>query len=709
MATVATRAAKRDLAPDWRDALREAVRRFAVRSWGVLLVGLSLGGAVALATHDTNDPSLSTAAGGPPTNWLGAFGAYSSDSLLLLFGLGAVFLLPVVAIAGLRMIRLMPAGRIGRGLLLAAVGAVLLGIALGLTSASSVSGLPAGWGGAIGLAAAHGVDAALGLIANPQVAGPARFATLLLFALAGIMVAYLALGLTEDERGWIGGLLRRTPRERRAAPRRTEIAEDRAFPAAPPRSKPTVAVAEPARAVAPAARAAGRKAAAAQSSLALGDSYQLPTVDLLSAPPEKGKQTIDRAGLDRNARLLETVLEDFNVRGDIVEVRPGHVVTMYELEPASGIKASRVLALADDIARNMSALSARVATIPGRSVIGIELPNPKREMVSLSELIGSQAFEDQNMSLPLILGKNIAGDPVIADLAPMPHLLVAGTTGSGKSVGLNCMILSLLYRYGPDQCKMIMIDPKMLELSMYDDIPHLLSPVVTEPGKAIRALKWTVEQMEERYRMMANLGVRALPSFNAKVREPKAKGAKLGRRVQTGYDADSGQPLYETEELDYEVLPQIVVIVDELADLMMTAGKEVEFLIQRLAQKARAAGIHLIMATQRPSVDVITGVIKANLPTRISFQVTSKIDSRTILGEQGAEQILRVHGPFVSDDEVRLIADHWRKQGTPDYISAVTEEPEDGGFALDGAPEGEDDPESQLYRKAIQVVAESQK
>jgi S-DNA-T family DNA segregation ATPase FtsK/SpoIIIE len=397
---------------------------------------------------------------------------------------------------------------------------------------------------------------------------------------------------------------------------------------------------------------------------------------------------------------------------------------MYELEPASGIKASRVIQLADDIARNMSALSARVATIPGRSVIGIELPNAKRESVVLSELIGSQAFEDQNMSLPLILGKNISGDPVIADLAPMPHLLVAGTTGSGKSVGLNCMILSLLYRLSPDECKMIMIDPKMLELSMYEDIPHLLAPVVTEPGKAIRALKWTVEQMEERYRMMASLGVRQLASFNSKVRDAKAKGAQLGRKVQTGYNADSGQPIYETEELDYDVLPQIVVIVDELADLMMTAGKEVEFLIQRLAQKARAAGIHLIMATQRPSVDVITGVIKANLPTRISFQVTSKIDSRTILGEQGAEQllgkgdmlympggkqILRVHGPFVSDDEVRAVADHWRKQGVPDYIQAVTEEPEDGGYLFDGQPIGEDDAETQLYRKAIQIVAESQK
>jgi DNA segregation ATPase FtsK/SpoIIIE, S-DNA-T family len=399
-------------------------------------------------------------------------------------------------------------------------------------------------------------------------------------------------------------------------------------------------------------------------------------------------------------------------------------VTMYELEPASGIKASRVIALADDIARNMQAISARVAIIPGRSVIGIELPNPKRESVTLAQLVASDAFADGSTNLPLILGKNIAGDPVIADLAPMPHLLVAGTTGSGKSVGLNCMILSLLYRLDPDQCRMILIDPKMLELSTYEGIPHLLAPVVTEPGKAIRALKWTVEQMEERYRMMANLGVRALPSFNQQVRDAKAKGAQLGRRVQTGYNAETGQPVYEIEQLDYEVLPQIVVVVDELADLMMTAGKEVEFLIQRLAQKARAAGIHLIMATQRPSVDVITGVIKANLPTRISFQVTSKIDSRTILGEQGAEQLLgkgdmlympggkqiiRVHGPFVSDEEVRAVAEHWRKQGVPEYIEAVTEEPEDGGYLFDGQPTGEDDPETQLYRKAVQIVAESQK
>jgi S-DNA-T family DNA segregation ATPase FtsK/SpoIIIE len=722
MATVATRAPKRDLAPDWREALSNAVRRFAVRTCGAVLVALSIAAAIALASHNPTDPSLSTAAGGPPSNWLGIFGAYFSDALLLLFGMGSALFAPVIAAAGLRMLRLEPAGRIGRGLLIAAAGSILLGTALGLTSASAVSGLPGGWGGAFGLATAHALNLGFGLIANPEIAGPARLAVLLLLAIAGLWLGYLAIGLTHDERDWFTGLLRRRPLERRAAPRSTEIEEERAFPA-PPKSRPTVAVAERSKPIIAAGRAKDRKPVA-QTSLALGDNYQLPTVDLLAPAPKESRQLVDRAGLERNARLLESVLEDFNVRGEIIEVRPGPVVTMYELEPASGIKASRVIALADDVARNMSALSARVATIPGRSVIGIELPNPKREMVSLSELIASQAFEDQNMSLPLILGKNIAGDPVIADLAPMPHLLVAGTTGSGKSVGLNCMILSLLYRYGPDQVKLIMIDPKMLELSMYDNIPHLLAPVVTEPGKAIRALKWTVEQMEERYRKMANLGVRALPSFNAKVREAKAKGSKLKRRIQTGYDADTGQPVYEDEEFEYEVMPQIVVVVDELADLMMTAGKEVEFLIQRLAQKARAAGIHLIMATQRPSVDVITGVIKANLPTRISFQVTSKIDSRTILGEQGAEQLLgrgdmlympggkqiiRVHGPFVSDEEVRSVAEHWRRQGSPNYVQAVTEEPEDGGYLFDGQPTGEDDAETQLYRKAVQIVAESQK
>jgi S-DNA-T family DNA segregation ATPase FtsK/SpoIIIE len=676
MATAAARS--NDLGPDWRDKLRQSLRRLTFRCWGAVLLAISAAGAIALATHSTTDPSFTTAAGGPPENWLGSFGAYVSDLALLLFGLGCVLFLPVVAVAGIRMIRLDRPGRIGRSLLLAAIAAILIGVALSLTNASAVSGLPGGWGGAVALAAANGLDAAVALIPDERFVLPTHVALLVLFAALGLMVAWFALGLSAEEKSWVGGSLRRSSSPRPALRRTQAKREEKLAPAAPPKPQPTVAVTGPAETVR--SRPPNRRPAA-QPGLALGDSYALPDVGLLSPAPDKGKAHIDRAALERNAKILEAVLEDFNVRGNIVEVRPGPVVTMYELEPASGIKASRVIALADDIARNMQAISARVAIIPGRSVIGIELPNARRESVTLSQLIGSDSFGDRSMSLPLILGKNIAGDPVIADLAPMPHLLVAGTTGSGKSVGLNCMILSLLYRLDPDQCRMILIDPKMLELSIYEGIPHLLAPVVTEPGKAIRALKWTVEQMEERYRMMANLGVRSLASFNQKVRDSKAKGAQLGRRVQTGYNADTGQPVYEIEQLEYEVLPQIVVVVDELADLMMTAGKEVEFLIQRLAQKARAAGIHLIMATQRPSVDVITGVIKANLPTRISFQVTSKIDSRTILGEQGAEQLLgkgdmlympggkqiiRVHGPFVSDEEVRAVAEHWRKQGTPE-------------------------------------------
>ena len=472
----------------------------------------------------------------------------------------------------------------------------------------------------------------------------------------------------------------------------------------------------------------GRDVRDKQKSLDLGDAAVLPGLDLLTPPPSAPRARIDAAALEQNARLLEGVLEDFGVRGRIGEVRPGPVVTMYELEPAPGIRASRVIGLADDIARSMSAQSARVAVVPGKNVIGIELPNPVRETVSLSELLGSADFDSRSVTLPLVLGKDIAGIPVVADLAPMPHLLIAGTTGSGKSVGLNAMILSLLYRMTPAQCRLIMIDPKMLELKMYDGIPHLLAPVVVDPPKAIRALKWAVEQMEDRYRKMSELNVRSLASFNQKVKEAQAAGKPFVRRVQTGWDPETEAPIIEEEVLDFEPMPLIVVVVDELADLMMTAGKEVEFLIQRLAQKARAAGIHLIMATQRPSVDVITGVIKANLPTRISFQVTSKIDSRTILGEPGAEQLLgkgdmlwmaggklvRVHGPFVSDGEVEAVADFWRAQGVPDYVEAVTEEPTDLDGQLDLASAGlsggrSGDEEADVYAKAIDVVAKAQK
>ncbi|MFZ5673395.1 MAG: DNA translocase FtsK [Pseudomonadota bacterium] len=455
--------------------------------------------------------------------------------------------------------------------------------------------------------------------------------------------------------------------------------------------------------------------------------YELPPLTLL-AEPKKNARAVELSpeALEQNARALEGVLEDFGVRGQIVNVRPGPVVTLYELEPAPGIKSSRVISLADDIARSMSAISARVAVVSGRNAIGIELPNPKRETVYLRELLGSEAFEKTNQNLAMALGKNIGGEPVFADLARMPHLLIAGTTGSGKSVGINTMILSLLYRHTPERCKLIMIDPKMLELSVYEGIPHLLAPVVTDPRKAVVALKWAVREMEDRYRKMSKVGVRNIDGFNARLEQAREKGEAMSRTVQTGFDPETGEPIFEREEMDMSPMPYIVVIIDEMADLMMVAGKDIEGAVQRLAQMARAAGIHVVMATQRPSVDVITGTIKANFPTRISFQVTSKIDSRTILGEQGAEQLLgqgdmlymagggrisRLHGPFVSDDEVEKIVRSLKKQGAPEYIEAITEEPDEaygepgaGGAPGEGGGSGDD-----LYDQAVAVVLRDKK
>jgi S-DNA-T family DNA segregation ATPase FtsK/SpoIIIE len=456
--------------------------------------------------------------------------------------------------------------------------------------------------------------------------------------------------------------------------------------------------------------------------------WELPSLDLLQETPAVVEDKLDETALRKNAELLQNVLEDYNVNGAISSIHPGPVVTLYELEPAPGTKTSRVVGLSDDIARSMSAVSVRAAVVPGRNVIGIELPNKKRQTVYLRELLEMKDFDKFGFKLPLVLGKDIGGHPIVADLAKMPHLLVAGTTGSGKSVAVNTMILSLLYKLPPEKCRFIMIDPKMLELSVYDDIPHLLSPVVTEPGRAIVALKWVVQEMENRYRNMSKLGVRNIEGYNQRLKEARKKGEVLMRKVQTGFDPDTGKPVYEEQPLDLTELPYIVVVVDEFADLMLVAGKDVEGAIQRLAQMARAAGIHLIMATQRPSVDVITGVIKANLPTRISFQVTSKIDSRTILGEAGAEQLLgkgdmlwmaggrltRVHGPFVSDEEVEAVAEHWRRQGAPDYLDAVTEEPADADGQLDLAGAGltggrGSDEEGDLYARAIEHVARAQK
>ncbi len=470
--------------------------------------------------------------------------------------------------------------------------------------------------------------------------------------------------------------------------------------------------------------------AEAQPALKFDDNrpeYEIPPLGLLASPEDVTRHVLSDEALEENARMLEAVLDDYGVKGEIVSVRPGPVVTMYELEPAPGLKASRVIGLADDIARSMSALSARVSTVPGRSVIGIELPNENREMVVLREMLSARDFGDSSMKLPLALGKDIGGEPIIANLAKMPHLLIAGTTGSGKSVAINTMILSLLYKLSPEECRMIMIDPKMLELSVYDGIPHLLSPVVTDPKKAVVALKWVVGEMEERYRKMSKMGVRNIDGYNGRVKDALDKGEMFSRTVQTGFDDDTGEPVFETEELQPEKMPYIVVIVDEMADLMMVAGKEIEACIQRLAQMARASGIHLIMATQRPSVDVITGTIKANFPTRISFQVTSKIDSRTILGEMGAEQLLgmgdmlymaggskitRVHGPFCSDEEVEEIVTYLKAYGPPEYMSGVVEGPKeesasniDAVLGLGGNTDGED----ALYDTAVAIVAKDRK
>ena len=708
---------------NWRQMMRASLIRSGalIGAAALGLFGLFYG--LSVLSYSAADAAFNSAAADVQHNWMGQMGAYLSDAALFLFGLPAIFLLPLMLIFARRLWRNVPQPEWKRQLGLCVVGMLLMGFGMSYWQHGSDIDLPAGWGGTIALLADSGITPLAGQIEG-GLGSLVRLLLILASLFGGIALVVRSLQLERPLFRIPAIAMPRFPS--RTAP---EVADDTGYMA------PQVVEARPPRkAVEPENRKppliddrnSAPKKAAFSTGARQGDffgSYTLPSLDLLDPPPSVSVPKLDKAALEANARLLESVLDDFHVKGQIVAVRPGPVVTMYELEPAAGIKSSRVIQLAEDIARNMSALSARVSVIPGRTVMGIELPNAHREAVVFQEMVGSGAFAEQKGALPIILGKNISGDPVIADLAPMPHLLVAGTTGSGKSVGLNCMILSLLYRLTPDQCRMIMIDPKMLELSSYDDIPHLLSPVVTEPAKAIRALKWAVEQMEERYRMMSSLGVRNLANFNEKVRAAKAKGAPLGRKVQIGYDPMTGQPQYEEESLAYEPIPQIVVIVDELADLMMTAGKEVEFLIQRLAQKARAAGIHLIMATQRPSVDVITGVIKANLPTRISFHVTSKIDSRTILGEQGAEQLLgkgdmlymaggrgltRIHGPFVSDDEVRRVADHWRGQGQPEYIQAVTEEPEDGGFDF-GAMGEEDSEEDSQYRKACQIVFESQK
>jgi S-DNA-T family DNA segregation ATPase FtsK/SpoIIIE len=737
------------------DAMREGLRRRLRELGGLTLIVLATLVALALATWSVQDPSLSHATNAPLRNILGVPGAIVADLLTQLFGLAALaFILPI-AIWGWRLVTHRPMQRERVRLLFWLLGVLLTASCAAALPRSSAWPLPVGLGGVIG-------DWMLRLpavLSGGTLAGPARIAVAVASGAGMLLCFAVAAGfgwraegddadgpLEEDEaRGWIPlgwithGFLSLKARLARALTRRPSAR-------APARSEtPQHARVEPrfdagARtalqpAVAPeaddedaASPQAARKPKATPRAprRSPGGGYVLPSLELLAAPKAIGRAVLSADALQTNATALEGVLADFGVRGEIINARPGPVVTLYELEPAPGIKSSRVIGLADDIARSMSALSARVAVVAGRNVIGIELPNPTREKVYLREQLASRDYVDSSAKLPLCLGKTIGGEPVIVDLARMPHLLIAGTTGSGKSVAINTMILSLLYRLRPEQCRLIMVDPKMLELSVYDGIPHLLTPVVTDPKKAVVALKWAVREMEERYKKMSKLGVRNIDGYNARVAEAKAKGEKLTRTVHTGYDKQSGEAIYENEELDLEPLPFIVVIVDEMADLMMVAGKDIEGAVQRLAQMARAAGLHVILATQRPSVDVITGTIKANFPTRISFQVTSKIDSRTILGEQGAEQLLgqgdmlymagggrisRVHGPFCSDEEVEKVVRHLKSQGTPQYLEAVTaadDEDEDGDAVFDatgmGQPEGGD-----LYQQAVQVVMRDRK
>jgi DNA segregation ATPase FtsK/SpoIIIE, S-DNA-T family len=727
--------------------LREILRRRLSELAGLSLMALAVLGAIALATWSVQDPSLSHATQKPIHNLLGYPGAIFSDLAMQLLGLAAILLLAPEALLGWRLLAHRPVGEKWRALFWILATVLAAAFASTLPRIGSWP-LPTGLGGVAG-------DAFLRLPAMVFGAPLGWLARVLLgmaFGLATVLTLVVAIRApgdrersakrdvdeeNEEDRAspWLGMIVHALLSWKARIGRmiRGESREPMPVLAHGPRQEPRFDGDEsdyedeieddedeeetPAR-----RRRASPRAAARRS----GSGYVLPSLNLLAAARASERTTLSRDIIEANAAALENVLQDFGVRGEIINARPGPVVTLYELEPAPGIKSSRVIGLADDIARSMSAVSARVAVVSGRNAIGIELPNPTREKVYLRELLAGTDYNESAAKLPLCLGKTIGGESVIVDLSRMPHLLIAGTTGSGKSVAINTMILSLVYRLRPDQCRMIMVDPKMLELSVYDGIPHLLTPVVTDPKKAVVALKWAVREMEGRYKKMSKLGVRNIDGYNARVAEAKAKGETLTRTVHTGYDKETGEAVYEKEDLDLDPLPYLVVVVDEMADLMMVAGKDIEGAIQRLAQMARAAGVHVILATQRPSVDVITGTIKANFPTRVSFQVTSKIDSRTILGEQGAEQLLgqgdmllmagggrisRVHGPFVSDDEVEKVVRHLKSQGVPEYLEEVTaggEEDEDGNPVFDstgmGAADGGD-----LYQQAVAIVRRDRK
>jgi S-DNA-T family DNA segregation ATPase FtsK/SpoIIIE len=748
--------------------MREALLRRLRELLGLGLIALSGVAAAALMTWSVQDPSLSHATSRAIRNVVGYPGAIGADLLMQILGLGAIMLILPIAVWGWRMLTHRgfdrEALRLGCWILCTV-------IAAGFASCWPRGGawpLPTGLGGVVG-------DA---LVRAPAVAfGPPGFVYRLVLGIvlfAALIATFLiASGMGSRERddeeltpiedddapfgepeddeggsislGWafhavmstkarLGWLLSTAYRSLvSSGPQPRTLSFERQEPSLTGRAPPSLAPAEEEDVEdeeddedeeAP-ARAPRKKAAPRAASRKSSDKFELPAVSMLAAPKATDRQPLSKSELETNSRALEGVLGDFGVRGEIVKAHPGPVVTLYELEPAPGIKSSRVIGLADDIARSMSAISARVAVVPGRNAIGIELPNAHREKVYLRELLVAKESNESVAKLPLCLGKNIGGESIIVDLARMPHLLIAGTTGSGKSVAINTMILSLVYRLRPDQCRLIMVDPKMLELSVYDGIPHLLTPVVTDPKKAVVALKWAVREMEERYKRMSKLGVRNIDGYNARLLEAKSKGEELTRTVHTGFDKETGKAIYENEKLDLEPLPYIVIIVDEMADLMMVAGKDIEGAVQRLAQMARAAGLHVILATQRPSVDVITGTIKANFPTRISFQVTSKIDSRTILGEMGAEQLLgqgdmlymagggrisRVHGPFVSDEEVEKVVRHLKTQGQPEYLEAVTaEEPTDeDGAVFDQTGMGSDGG-GDLFAQAVAIVKRDRK
>jgi S-DNA-T family DNA segregation ATPase FtsK/SpoIIIE len=735
--------------------LGAALRRRLREGIGIALITLSFLGGLALATWSVQDPSYSHATNAAVRNLIGLPGAIAADLMMQLVGTASIVILLPIAILGWRVLTRRTLAR-DRWRLLAWIAGVLL--ASGFASCLPPSArwpLPSGLGGVVGDSILRLPIALFG-----DLAGTPRIAVASVLGAASLVLLTFAVGigwydadddteedasaqgvLDEDERTVISlGAL--THHLLSVKARLVRLIGGRAPPrpmahrrpvASIPRVEPRLAEFDRV-ALAPDSDADSEDAAerprapriprASMRARRSSGGYVLPSLNLLATPKATERFTLSSEAIHENAVALESVLGDFGVRGEIINAHPGPVVTLYELEPAPGIKSSRVIGLSDDIARSMSALSARVAVVPGRNVIGIELPNPRREKVYLHELLASEDYAETKAKLALCLGKTIGGESVIVDLSRMPHLLIAGTTGSGKSVAINTMILSLVYRLRPDQCRLMMVDPKMLELSVYDGIPHLLTPVVTDPKKAVIALKWAVREMEERYKKMSKLGVRNIDGYNARVAEAKSKGEQLTRTVHTGYDKETGEAIYEEEELDLEALPYLVVVVDEMADLMMVAGKDIEGAIQRLAQMARAAGIHCILATQRPSVDVITGTIKANFPTRISFQVTSKIDSRTILGEQGAEQLLgqgdmlymagggrisRVHGPFVSDEEVEKVVRHLKSQGVPQYLEAVTAEDDDEDGAVFDATAMGGSGGSDLYQQAVQIVQRDRK